>query len=225
MPSPTGRWLQCSRPCSPLRWAPTFPQKASGIEPSTFIPPLAHAACGANAAMNTRRANLRMVRLLVMPPYGTPDRLLPVVWRFRRLVTSLDFYGEFPLLSHGCRAPIFAPVRTYSHLFALSRKGYQMSVRKRTWRNADGSQGEAWVAAYTDHEGKRRIRSFEKSARPTPITPASHRSALRHPRPRQPERHGRGGRAAVARRLRGGRAGALDRSTTTGSTWSATSSR
>ena len=37
-----------------------------------------------------------------------------------------------------------------------------MSVRKRTWRNADGSQGEAWVAAYTDHEGKRRIRSFDK---------------------------------------------------------------
>ena len=37
-----------------------------------------------------------------------------------------------------------------------------MSVRKRTWRNADGSQGEAWVTAYTDHEGKRRIRSFEK---------------------------------------------------------------
>ena len=31
-----------------------------------------------------------------------------------------------------------------------------------TWRNADGSQGEAWVAAYTDFEGKRRIRSFEK---------------------------------------------------------------
>jgi integrase len=37
-----------------------------------------------------------------------------------------------------------------------------MSVRKRTWRNGDGSQGEAWVVAYTDHEGKRRIRSFEK---------------------------------------------------------------
>src|SRR6516225_8373725 len=37
-----------------------------------------------------------------------------------------------------------------------------MSVRKRTWRNGDGSQGEVWVAAYTDHEGKRRIRSFEK---------------------------------------------------------------
>jgi integrase len=37
-----------------------------------------------------------------------------------------------------------------------------MSVRKRTWTNGDGSQGEAWVAAYTDREGKRRIRSFEK---------------------------------------------------------------
>jgi integrase len=37
-----------------------------------------------------------------------------------------------------------------------------MSVRKRRWRNGDGSQGESWVAAYTDHEGKRRIRSFEK---------------------------------------------------------------
>src|SRR5262245_30659151 len=37
-----------------------------------------------------------------------------------------------------------------------------MSVRKRTWRNADDSQGEAWVAAYTDHAGKRRIRSFDK---------------------------------------------------------------
>jgi integrase len=37
-----------------------------------------------------------------------------------------------------------------------------MSVRKRTWTNQDGSQGEAWVAAYTDHAGKRRIRSFGK---------------------------------------------------------------
>ena len=37
-----------------------------------------------------------------------------------------------------------------------------MSVRKRTWRNGDGSQGEAWVVAYTDFAGKRRIRSFEK---------------------------------------------------------------
>jgi integrase len=37
-----------------------------------------------------------------------------------------------------------------------------MSVRKRSWTNQDGSQGEAWVAAYTDFEGKRRIRSFER---------------------------------------------------------------
>ena len=37
-----------------------------------------------------------------------------------------------------------------------------MSVRKRTWTNQDGTQGEAWVAAYTDFEGTRRIRTFEK---------------------------------------------------------------
>jgi integrase len=37
-----------------------------------------------------------------------------------------------------------------------------MSVRKRTWENRDGSQGEAWVVAYTDHDGTRRIKSFEK---------------------------------------------------------------
>ena len=37
-----------------------------------------------------------------------------------------------------------------------------MSVRKRTWRNRDGSQGEAWVVAYADHNGTRRIRSFER---------------------------------------------------------------
>ena len=37
-----------------------------------------------------------------------------------------------------------------------------MSVRKRTWQNRDGSHGEAWVVAYTDHGGKRRIRSFER---------------------------------------------------------------
>jgi integrase len=36
-----------------------------------------------------------------------------------------------------------------------------MSVRKRTWTNQDGSKGQAWVAAYTDHEGKRRLRTFE----------------------------------------------------------------
>src|SRR5262245_7102770 len=36
-----------------------------------------------------------------------------------------------------------------------------MSVRKRTWQNRDGSQGEAWIVAYTDH-GKRHIRTFER---------------------------------------------------------------
>jgi len=36
-----------------------------------------------------------------------------------------------------------------------------MSVRKRTWLNAEGSKGQAWVAEYTDHEGKRRLRTFE----------------------------------------------------------------
>jgi integrase len=35
-----------------------------------------------------------------------------------------------------------------------------MSVRKRTWKNRDGSQGEAWVVAYGDQDGKRRIKSF-----------------------------------------------------------------
>jgi integrase len=37
-----------------------------------------------------------------------------------------------------------------------------MSVRKRTWRNSNGSQGEAWVVAYTDQAGKRRIKSFDR---------------------------------------------------------------
>jgi hypothetical protein len=30
-----------------------------------------------------------------------------------------------------------------------------MSVRKRNWKNKDGSQGEAWVVNYTDRTGKR----------------------------------------------------------------------
>ena len=37
-----------------------------------------------------------------------------------------------------------------------------MSVRKRIWRNGDGSQGEAWIVAYTDQGGKRRIKSFDR---------------------------------------------------------------
>src|SRR6516164_8752159 len=36
-----------------------------------------------------------------------------------------------------------------------------MSVRKRTWTNRDGSKGQAWIAEYTDHERKRRLRTFE----------------------------------------------------------------
>jgi len=58
-----------------------------------------------------------------------------------------------------CRAPIshlFAPVHAYS------QKDITMSVRKRVWTNGDGSQGEAWIAEYTDFDGKRRIRTFEK---------------------------------------------------------------
>ena len=37
-----------------------------------------------------------------------------------------------------------------------------MSVRKRAWENSDGSRGEAWVVAYTDQGGKRRIKSFDR---------------------------------------------------------------
>jgi integrase len=37
-----------------------------------------------------------------------------------------------------------------------------MSVRKRTWRNRDGSHGEAWVVAYTDQRGDPHIKSFRR---------------------------------------------------------------
>src|SRR5262249_50723095 len=37
-----------------------------------------------------------------------------------------------------------------------------MSVRKRTWENDDGSQGEAWVVNYTDGGGRRRLRTFKR---------------------------------------------------------------
>ena len=37
-----------------------------------------------------------------------------------------------------------------------------MSVRKRTWRNRDGSQSEAWVVNYTDRGGIRRLKSFDR---------------------------------------------------------------
>ena len=37
-----------------------------------------------------------------------------------------------------------------------------MSVRKRVWRNRDGSQGEAWVAEYRDRAGAPHIKSFKR---------------------------------------------------------------
>jgi len=37
-----------------------------------------------------------------------------------------------------------------------------MSVRRRTWKNRDGSQGESWIVNYTDQGGTRRMKSFER---------------------------------------------------------------
>jgi integrase len=37
-----------------------------------------------------------------------------------------------------------------------------MSVRKRTWDNNDGSQGEAWIVNYVDQGGTRRMKSFAR---------------------------------------------------------------
>jgi integrase len=37
-----------------------------------------------------------------------------------------------------------------------------MSVRRRTWTNSDGSEGEAWVVNYTDRAGKRRLKTFDR---------------------------------------------------------------
>jgi integrase len=37
-----------------------------------------------------------------------------------------------------------------------------MSVRKRTWHNRDGSQGESWTVTYTDQSGTRRQKSFDR---------------------------------------------------------------
>jgi integrase len=37
-----------------------------------------------------------------------------------------------------------------------------MSVRKRTWENRDGSQGESWLVVYTDRCGVRRQRAFDR---------------------------------------------------------------
>jgi integrase len=37
-----------------------------------------------------------------------------------------------------------------------------MSVRRRTWKNGDGSISEAWIVAYTDHAGARRHKTFDR---------------------------------------------------------------
>jgi integrase len=37
-----------------------------------------------------------------------------------------------------------------------------MSVHKRTWKNGDGSKGEAWIVAYRDQGGTRRTKNFER---------------------------------------------------------------
>jgi integrase len=37
-----------------------------------------------------------------------------------------------------------------------------MSVRKRTWKNRDGSESEAWAVTYTDQTGKRRLKTFDR---------------------------------------------------------------
>src|SRR4029077_5554494 len=52
-------------------------------------------------------------------------------------------------------------VQPYSKILEHFGKN-EMSVRKRTWTNRDGSQGEAWVVNYTDRGGVRRLKSFER---------------------------------------------------------------
>lgn len=44
-----------------------------------------------------------------------------------------------------------------------------MSVRKRTWKTAKGETKEAWVVDYADQTGKRRLRTFGRKKRPTPL--------------------------------------------------------
>ena len=40
-----------------------------------------------------------------------------------------------------------------------------MSVRKRTWKTATGEAKEAWVVDYTDQDGKRRLRTFDRKSK------------------------------------------------------------
>jgi integrase len=37
-----------------------------------------------------------------------------------------------------------------------------MSIRRRTWKNRDGSRGEAWIVDYADQHGHRHIKSFDR---------------------------------------------------------------
>src|SRR5258708_292034 len=52
-----------------------------------------------------------------------------------------------------------------SHEFK-SIRSTKMSVHKRTWKNSDGSRGEAWIVAYTDQGGSRHTKNFERRREP-----------------------------------------------------------
>src|SRR4029077_13161719 len=86
-----------------------------------------HRACWPESALEipAKRSEARSSLLLAHPGSGSgPDGLPSAVAsafmssrasvRFRRLFTSLDFIGLFPLLSHGCRAAMFAHVGSVS---------------------------------------------------------------------------------------------------------------
>ena len=64
-----------------------------------------------------------------------------------------------------------------------------MSVRRRTWNNRDGSEGEAWVVNYTDRAGKRRLKTFDRKRDAESFEAGVwHRRPRRGACPRQPER-------------------------------------
>jgi hypothetical protein len=43
-----------------------------------------------------------------------------------------------------------------------------MSVRKRTWKTANGEERTAWIVDYADREGERHIETFPKEGRRRP---------------------------------------------------------
>jgi integrase len=65
-------------------------------------------------------------------------------------------------LSRYCRAVAVATIRTIYKPVQAFIKENQMSVRKRRWKNRDGSQSEAWVVAYSDRAGKRHLKTFDR---------------------------------------------------------------